>query len=106
MGCVLPHEVVFIGKGVEQTVSFAAPTSDQVIRTVIRTGRDLGCRFAVAADAWDDAKNCPVWAVFDLRKAGIALPDQCSLPIPTFRCSSETPDGAVMWVQHRMMTDA
>lgn len=91
-------------KGAE--VTFITPGGSIEIRltehstgAICRAAKDLGARFFVTRDGWDDMHACPIWGVFDMRTAQRDTPvrGEWSINDPIRTFLTDTSDAAVMY---------
>ncbi len=55
-------------------------------------------QYLVAAFDWDAAASCPIWSVYDVRKAHNRAPDRSmSLPLPVKQFTTETREPAEVY---------
>lgn len=65
---------------------------------IVKAAQTLGAIYIVAALDWDMAADCPVWSVYETRRAQKNGPRaEFSLPLPLKQFSQETSDAAVMY---------
>lgn len=73
-------------------------STNNLHETVYDLAKTLGARWAVLACDWHVGQRCPVWGVYDIRKASTRMPGgHMSLPLPTKEFVSESADPAVMY---------
>lgn len=66
--------------------------------TVNDLAKSLDARFVVLAADWHAGFDCPIWGVYDMRKASTKVPGGgVSLPLPMKEFVHADADGAVMY---------
>lgn len=87
-------KVYFITKEGSMDIRLTRNLTDDIVKAA----KALGAIYVVAALDWDMAADCPMWGVYDIRRAqNIGPRAQFSLPLPLKQFSQETSNAAVMY---------